>query len=438
MSVFPPKMREPGNPGTRPNCENTTTVAGGYEAVDPQRMSISPVKCTQVPQLVATPLAVRNEEDQVFDITSYYGNYISDGRPVDYACQNSCEKECARRDGYKKWRTILTLTRDEFIVETKTETVGKFGTESSRNDKQVRPYAHLGSVDLKMDSDLCNCCVICFPITCPWQVWSVETNGIQISPGWGSDEALVRQIADELQIRKISRGNIQLIKLSERTGCDLDVVSSWVDAVLEKQGAEAVNDHVEAHKIRSFEDKEYIVTPLKGQICCQGLDGPTTWCWATWPDDSICAPTVVTLKLEEEEAVLETKAAWSFAQLRRPYAQLGSVNVITDEPHVCCESCPGNDPNFDYCAWEKVGHRRVGVDSWTITPGFESDVQMIQEIADELQNRKVGRGNIAQLNEAYRSARVVGHMKANISSLMKSMEVTKPHDVHSAQAMERI
>lgn len=150
----------------------------------------------------------------------------------------------------------------------------------------------------------------------------------------------------------------------------------------------------------------------------------------TCPESSICAPTVVTLKLEQEEAVLETKTAWSFTQQRRPYAQLGSVNLITDDPQVCCH-CFINDPNYDYCAMEKIGYRRVAVDAWSLNPGFEVDEQMIQEIADELQDRKVARGNIAQLEEAERSARVLKHLKANLSSLMKTMKVTKPSDVHT-------
>jgi hypothetical protein len=140
---------------------------------------------------------------------------------------------------YDERRTeTLTLTRDEAIFEKDTLTVMKCcGGETARNetkDKQERPYAHLGSVNLQMEVDPCNCCVIwcvspimysCIdsfaskscdisspphtlelcahscPVTCPWRKWTVHTNGIYISPGWGSDEALVRQIAGELQSR---------------------------------------------------------------------------------------------------------------------------------------------------------------------------------------------------------------------------------------------
>ena len=135
--------------------------------------------------------------------------------------------------------------------------------------------------------------------------------------------------------RKVSRGNIQLIKLNERMGYELDVVNSWVDAILEKQKVEADGRQIEAQKVRVFQvssrngwweessfevvqkscprpkvpcvlccwsqDKEYLVTPLKGQICCCGLCGPTTCCFTTCPDSSCCAPTVVKLKLEQEE-----------------------------------------------------------------------------------------------------------------------------------------
>lgn len=196
-------------------------------------------------------------EELTFDITSYNGNYPPDNRAVDCGCQNSCDRSCAEFCGYQKWTQKLTLTRDEAVVETETLTVAMCcGGEIARtqsSDKQERPYAQLGSVDLQMSVNPCNCCAICWPVTSPWQVWSVSTNGINIYPGWGSDETLVRQIASELQARKVSRGNIKLIQLNELMGYELDVVSSWVDVMMEKQGAEADSIHIEAQKIRAFE-----------------------------------------------------------------------------------------------------------------------------------------------------------------------------------------
>ena len=133
--------------------------------------------------------------------------------------------------------------------------------------------------------------------------------------------------------------------------------------------------------------------------------------------------------------VLEHKTAWSFAQQRRPYAQLGSVNLTTNKPELRC-SCCCDDPNYDYCAQKKIGHNRIAVDAWAITPGFEDNETMIREIVDELQNRKVSRGNIAQIEEAERSAKVCEQLKSNVASLMKSLKVAKPQDMH-AQAMDR-
>ena len=60
--------------------------------------------------------------------------------------------------------------------------------------------------------------------------------------------------------------------------------------------------------------------------------------------------------------------------------------------------------------------------------------------ADELcahgclsQDRKVARGNIAQLEEAERSREVLRITKENLSMLMEKMNVSKPQDVHSEQ-----
>lgn len=60
--------------------------------------------------------------------------------------------------------------------------------------------------------------------------------------------------------RKVSRGNIQLIRLNERMGYELDVVSSWVDALMDKQGAKPDNQVIEAQKVRVFEVRVCICT----------------------------------------------------------------------------------------------------------------------------------------------------------------------------------
>ncbi|CAJ1400960.1 unnamed protein product [Effrenium voratum] len=82
------------------------------------------------------------------------------------------------------------------------------------------------------------------------------------------------------------------------------------------------------------------------------------------------------LHLGEEEVTTTNKNFCSTSTARMPYAQLGSVDVET----LCCGNC------FS-----------VGTNGGTIMPGFGCGKQEVDGIAEELQKRKVTRGNIAQV-----------------------------------------
>ena len=108
-----------------------------------------------------------------------------------------------------------------------------------------------------------------------------------------------------------------------------------------------------------FQTKEYNVRNETANICCLlctcGIAGCETY----------------TLTLEPEQAVFRYSNRCDASVERKPYAQLGSV-----DENVCC------------CCIHTVNG---------LAPGCCGDPTAVKEIAEELQNRKVGRGNIAQL-----------------------------------------
>ena len=82
------------------------------------------------------------------------------------------------------------------------------------------------------------------------------------------------------------------------------------------------------------------------------------------------------LHLGEEEVTLTKKDFCATSTMRMPYVQLGSVDVET----ICCGSC------FN-----------VETDGGIIQPKCGCDKDLVDEISEDLQNRKVTRGNIAQV-----------------------------------------
>jgi len=103
-------------------------------------------------------------------------------------------------------------------------------------------------------------------------------------------------------------------------------------------------------------------------------------------------------------------------QSKRPYAQLGSV----DKAQVCC------------CCWA-VNTDLTGKDEG-ISPKCGCEEGLVSEIAEELQARKVGRGNIAQLKKQEIMAVRVDTLHLKVDALMAKMNVSVPPAV---QEMER-
>lgn len=108
--------------------------------------------------------------------------------------------------------TAQELTADEAILKT---------DNLCTHSIQKRPYAQLGSVDSKND---CGCC---------WGVSSDITGAEgQISPACGCSEAIVKEIIEELQARKIGRGNVAQLKAQEVLAQRVDHIHIKLDAIL--------------------------------------------------------------------------------------------------------------------------------------------------------------------------------------------------------------
>lgn len=226
-----------------------------------------------------------------------------------------------------------------------------------------KPYAQLRAVDEEI---FCCCCHM------------VNL----LSPGWFGDSEKLNEIAGELQARKVGRGNIAQLRNQENTMVKALESDIRMDILLKKkdisyppsqQTLQAIygenpphlppvsSERGQALHLSASEQMErrvFDITNIFEKICC-------------------CLQTT-SLELNDEEAIFRKSSCCLKAVRREPYAQLGSVeparaffglwvNVQTDQNFVC--------------------------------PGCGCDHRLTEEISAELQNRKVKRGNIAQIRQ---------------------------------------
>jgi len=245
----------------------------------------------------------------------------------------------------------LTLAEEEVVVEVKnniTESVTRM------------PYAQLGSVD----EGRCCCCT--------------GVNGI--SPGWGCSYDLVKEISEELQARKVGRGNIAQLRNQENTMYKALEVDVRTDIVLKHldimypptqetltslygqtpptlptdEAERGSGIHIQASS--QFETRSWPITNWCDKVCCQDAD----------------------LEVNDEEAVVSRSGPCCRSKMREPYAQMGSVEVRK----ACCGLLTG-----------------VSTDSTAISPECGCSHALVEDISGELQSRKVARGNIAQIRQ---------------------------------------
>ena len=126
----------------------------------------------------------------------------------------------------------------------------------------------------------------------------------------------------------------------------------------------------------------------------------------------ICAPYILTasftLELSEEEAIFHKTALWGCANSteKRPYAQLNDVNKTT-----CC------------CF---LGVSSALNDGKPISPGCGCNETLVDELVMELQKRKEGRGNIAQVKIAERAFALQRDMDTKLDKIMTHLKLPIP------------
>jgi hypothetical protein len=238
-------------------------------------------------------------------------------------------------------------------------------TKNNLDDSNMKmPYAEMDSVDVAKS---CCCC------------WSVNDT----SPGCGCNKALVDEIAKDLHERKEKRGNIAHLKQlrsMQGTAAGLDLLAEDIlkceqiaypptqetiaavfdgktPKVLTQSGAAI---HLEPDK--EFESKTYSVTnypeSIANLLCSCFLAG-----WRTRK-----------VELTPDEMLILTEDCCSISQSRTPYGNVDAVE--TETACCCCSQLPE-----------------------VATPGCGCSKELVDEMANELQERKVRRGAIAQIKQ---------------------------------------
>mmetsp|Transcript_6296 Transcript_6296/g.14336 ORF Transcript_6296/g.14336 Transcript_6296/m.14336 type:complete len:743 (+) Transcript_6296:85-2313(+) len=257
-------------------------------------------------------------------------------------------------------KTEMTLENDKVITDS-SSCIGA--------DQTSQPYAQISSVD---EARGCYCCR--------------SVNGIV--PGCGCQGQKVTDLANELQQRKVKRGDIAQLRNQENTMLNALELSVRTGSVVKKLGVQYppsqetlmadygpgftlpkesdgyLGEEVHVGPSQQHGEKDFDVTNYIESCCIcfwtLGLAGCQTQ----------------HLHLGDEEVTLTKKDCCSTSTMRMPYAQLGSV----DAEMTCCGNC------FN-----------VETAGGTIQPKCGCDKGLVDQISDDLQHRKVTRGNIAQV-----------------------------------------
>lgn len=127
--------------------------------------------------------------------------------------------------------------------------------------------------------------------------------------------------------------------------------------------------------------------------------------------------------LESEEAVLtSSNICWSSVE-RRPYAQIGEV--ISMKMCMCCHAVKSNLNDG-------------GKGSQPICPGWGCQENTVRAITNALQERKVGRGNIAQIQQIELTTAYAKDINAKLDAVMHHLKLPNPPMANRAEVMERL
>ena len=124
-------------------------------------------------------------------------------------------------------------------------------------------------------------------------------------------------------------------------------------------------------------------------------------CWCTFPLEN-------SLILEPEELVLRKKTPCNEVEIRKPYGELGSVDIGTS----CC------------CCW---GVSFYGSQPGGISPKWGCSKALVQEIHSELKKRQQTRGDQGQIQRADQTLTAVQSLEQKMDRLEANMAAIMTH-----------
>ena len=127
-----------------------------------------------------------------------------------------------------------------------------------------------------------------------------------------------------------------------------------------------------------------------------------------------------TLDLEGEEAVLRTRNCCCSCTQRRPYAQL----TLLEERSLCFGTCAAINSDL-----APMNDKNEG----GIVPGCGCSRSLVQEIVQELNLRKDGRGKIAQVRQQKFMLDKISKLALQVPMLLKHFGVTYPPEEATLQ-----
>lgn len=248
------------------------------------------------------------------------------------------------------------------------------------------PYAQLGNV---MIMRTCCGCVAVGSELAPLQ----HDGKGGMSPGCGCDEYMCKKIENELQQRKLLRGNVAQVNKLEHLGNKIGEVSYGVDALMAKNNM----PNEQEQSINSGLQNFYGNKTFNDLACCCEM---------------LCC-TSHYLVLDKEEAIHYHSDCCTSRVAKREYAQLGFVKRRKD-----CFCC-----------------RTVASEVGDFTPGCGCNRSLVNEIVEELQARKIERGTVGQIREQERLLGKLRRINYKMDQLEMNLGVAYPPDV---QTMQRI
>jgi hypothetical protein len=104
-----------------------------------------------------------------------------------------------------------------------------------------------------------------------------------------------------------------------------------------------------------------------------------------------------------------------------PYSWLNQITVFDETSWACQCTAP-------CCGCQRMGGHGIDIDGRRFFPRMGLEVEMLKELCNELQMRKVQRGSIAQLYNAQRAQEVSKILEAKIQIIMDDLQVSLNHE----------